>query len=385
MKTLLTILVLSFVLNTVLSQESYSQPILKMKKQFDEVLKKEDIHNGFFLLHSDRLGIHEQWVGGQSANGETITDRTPFHTTSVGKTFTATTIAMLADEEKLSFNDPAANYLPAEVMSGLHVIDGEDYGGQITISQLLQHRSGLPDYFEDEPTSGENMISLLFSEPERYWKPAELIQFTKQHFQAKFKPGTDYHYTDTEYILLGVIIEQLEGKSLHQVFAERIFQPLDMTLSSMHLRSEPMASPDYLMAELYAGTYEISGLKSLSADWAGGGLLSTSEDLYTFMRALQEGRLVKPATFKKMQQWTEESQGTYYGYGLRKWKLQELSPTLPKLTLIGHSGSTSSFMYYCPKLDTYLTGSFNQTDFREGHIKFLISVLSDLDKYNEQN
>ncbi len=89
---------------------------------------------------------------------------------------------------------------------------------------------------------------------------AELIQFTKQHFQATFKPGTDYHYTDTEYILLGLIIEQLEGKPLHQVFAERIFQPLNMTLSSMHLRSEPMASPNYPMAELYAEVYKISGL-----------------------------------------------------------------------------------------------------------------------------
>ncbi|MGB3779705.1 MAG: hypothetical protein WA960_15190 [Tunicatimonas sp.] len=60
MKTLPTILVLSFALNTVLSQESYSQPISKVKKQFDEVLKEKDIYNGFFLIHSDQLGIHEQ-------------------------------------------------------------------------------------------------------------------------------------------------------------------------------------------------------------------------------------------------------------------------------------------------------------------------------------
>jgi D-alanyl-D-alanine carboxypeptidase len=192
-KTLLTILALSFVLNTVLSQKSYAQPISKVKKQFDEVLKEEDIHNGFFLVHSDRLGIHEQWVGGQFANGGKITDRTPFHTTSVGKTFTATTIAMLADEGKLRFDDLAADYLPTEIISGLHVIDGVDYSNQITIGHLLQHRSGLPDYFEDEPTSGENMMNLLFSEPERYWEPEELIQFTKQHFQAKFVPSTNYH------------------------------------------------------------------------------------------------------------------------------------------------------------------------------------------------
>lgn len=385
MKTLLTALIFSIMLNTLLSPESRSQPIGKVEKQFNKVLKEENIHSGFFSAHSDRLGIHEQWVGGQFADGELVTARTPFHTTSIGKTFTATTIALLADEGKLRFDDPAANYLPTEMMQGLHVINGVDYGNQITISHLLQHRSGLPDYFEDEPTSGENMMGLLFSQPERYWEPEELIQFTKQHFQAKFEPGTDYHYTDTEYILLGLIIEQLEGEPLHQVFAERIFQPLNLTLSSMHLRSEPADTPDYPMAELYADTYEISGLKSLSADWAGGGLLSTSEDLYHFMKALQEGKLVQSATYQKMQQWTEESQGTYYGYGLRKWDLQELSSILPKLTLIGHSGSTSSFMYYCPELDTYLAGSFNQTDFKKGHIEFLVSILSGLYQFDKKS
>ncbi|MGD1894405.1 MAG: serine hydrolase domain-containing protein [Cyclobacteriaceae bacterium] len=385
MKTLLIAFILSTMLNTFLSPESRSQPIGKVKKQFDKVLKEKNIHSGFFSLHSDRLGIHEQWIGGQFADDELVTARTPFHITSVGKTFTATTIALLADEGKLRFDDPAANYLPTEMMQGLHVVDGVDYGNQITISHLLQHRSGLPDYFEDEPTSGENMMVLLFSQPERYWEPEELIQFTKQHFQAKFEPGADYHYTDTEYILLGLIIEQLEEKPLHQVFAERIFQPLGMNYSSMHLRSEPTNTPDYPMAELYAETYEISRLKSLSADWAGGGVLSTSEDLYHFMKALQEGKLVQPATYQKMQQWTDESQGTYYGYGLRKWELHELFPTLPKLTLIGHSGSTASFMYYCPELDTYLTGSFNQTDFKKGHIVFLVKVLSELKKYDKRN
>ncbi|MEM9676152.1 MAG: serine hydrolase domain-containing protein, partial [Bacteroidota bacterium] len=260
MKTLFATLIISLTVSGI--PESNAQPVDKLRKQFDEVLQKEDIHNGFFLVHSDRLGIHEQWVGGSFTNGESVTVKTPFHTASLGKTFTAITIAMLADEGKLNFGDPAATYLPTEILQGLHLMDGVDYGNQITISHLLQHRSGLSDYFEDEPKSGENMMNLLFSEPDRYWEPEELIEFTKDHFQAKFEPGTDYHYTDTGYILLGLIIEQLEGKPLHEVFAERIFQPLEMNYTSMHLRSQPIIYPDHPMAELYAGTYEISGLKS---------------------------------------------------------------------------------------------------------------------------
>jgi D-alanyl-D-alanine carboxypeptidase len=374
MKTLFNSLLL-LLMTLPFSQKSTAQPGEQLKNQLDKVLEQENIYSGFFSLHADRLDIHEQWAGGQFADGRAVTQLTPFHTASVGKTFTATTIAMLAEEGKLSFDDPAANYLPAQIIQTLHVIDGVDYSKQITISHLLQHRSGLPDYFEDEPTSGENMMNRLFSEPERHWEPEELIQFTRQYFQARFEPGTDYHYTDTEYILLGLIIEQLEGKPLHQVFAERIFQPLGMTLSSMHLRSEPMNTPDYPMAELYVGTTEISGMKSLSADWAGGGLLSTSEDLYRFMKALQEGTLVQPATYQQMQQWTDESLGFYYGYGLRKINLGELDPALNGLSLIGHSGTSSAFMYYCPELDTYLTGTFNQIDYYRDCHAFLADIL----------
>jgi len=365
----------TFLLAFIICLLTVGQSVQNLEPLFEKTLARKDIHNGFLLIHSDSLDLRLSLSKGTYADGRPVSVNTPFHVASVGKTFTATTILMLAEEGKLNFDDPAAKYLPADILQGLHMIEGVDYGDQITIVHLLQHRSGLPDYFEDEPVSGENMMSRIFSEPERHWEPEALIQFTKQHFQARFKPGTDYHYTDTEYILLGLIIEQLEGKPLHQVFAERIFLPLDMTLSSMHLRSEPIANPDHKLAELYAGTYEISRFKSLSADWAGGGLLSTSEDLYRFMKALQQGELVRPATYLKMQQWTEESLGFYYGFGLRKIELVELNPALSGLSLVGHSGTSSAFMYYCPELDTYLTGTFNQIDYHRDCHALLAEVL----------
>lgn len=211
----------TFLLDFIVCTLSVAQSIQNLEHLFDKTLACKDIQNGFLLIHSDSLNLH--LAKGAYADRRPVSVNTPFHTASVGKTFTATTIAMLAGEGKLKFDDPAANYLPTETLQGLHMIDGVDYASQITLSHLLQHLSGLPDYFEDETVSGEKMMSRLFSEPGRHWEPEELIQFTKQHFQARFEPGTNYYYTDTEYILLGLIIQQLEKKPLLQVFAERIF------------------------------------------------------------------------------------------------------------------------------------------------------------------
>lgn len=85
-----------------------------------------------------------------------------------------------------------------------------------------------------------------------------------------------------------------------------------------------------------------------------------------------------------MQNWTPESKGMYYGFGLRKFVLKELFFTLPDVTIIGHSGSTGSFMYYCPEWDTYLTGTFNQTEYLKEHVMFLAKVMTALKNKSEE-
>lgn len=333
------------------------------------------IYSSAFLLHADDPGLHESYANGEH-NGVAVTACTPFYTASVTKTFTATAIAMLVDEGLLSFDDPMYKHLPRELVEGLHVYEGHEYSREITIDQLLTHQSGLPDYWEDAPISGSNMMGRLFEKPAYFWQPEELIAFTRENFNARFAPGTGYHYSDTEYVLLGLIIQRLSNMPLHQFFRERIFAPLEMTSSWMHLRSEAIDQSTPAMAAFYAGSDDISGLTSLSADWAGGGIVSTSGDLFRFMSGLMNGKLVSEKSLEHMQAWIPESYGTQYGYGLRQWDLESFAPELAGLTIIGHSGTSSAYMYYCPELDTYLTGSFNQIDFKKDHIKFIMEVLA---------
>lgn len=349
-----------------------------IQEVFEKYTQEEGVKNAYFRLESsNQQQPLAELVYGQFKNGEQVTVNTPFYTASIGKTFTATAVAQLVDQNKLSFDDLVIDHLGATV-EGLSVIDGVDYSDQLTVKHLLSHTSGLPDYFEDQPKKGVNMMQMLLMEPNRHWEPEDLVSFTRENFQAHFKPGDGYHYTDTEYVLLGLIVEKLSGMGLHTFFEGQIFKPLSLNLTSMNLRSEPIEKPDFKMAEIYVGPMEISTYKSLSADWAGGAIRSSCRDLNAFLKALISGQLVSGSNLEKMQQWTLESQGTYYGYGLRKWILKELSPKLPEFTIIGHSGSTGAFMYYCPQLDLYLSGTFNNTDFQQQHILFISEVLTAL-------
>lgn len=349
---------------------------LKTEKLFQKELKKENVHNAILQVYSPSHKIDWQFAGGHFQNGEEVSVANPFYTASIGKTFTATAISVLVEQGKLSFDDNISEYLPDSIIENLHVFGGKDYSHEITIAQLLQHRSGLPDYFEDETRNGNpNMMQQLFTDTAKFWKPLEILGFVKENMQPLFPPGTGFHYTDTEYVLLGLIIEQVGEMELHDFFKVHFFEPLEMKHSYMFLRSVPLEKTAQL-SEAYVGDFEASTMTSLSADWAGGGLVSTGSDLIHFQQALFSGEIISKQTLAQMQNWVPETHGMEYGFGLRKIEFKKLFPTLPDLTVIGHSGSTGSFMFYCPELDVYLAGTLNQTDEVRSSVVLMVKVLS---------
>ncbi|MGQ1785423.1 serine hydrolase domain-containing protein [Saccharicrinis sp. GN24d3] len=360
------------------SAEQNHKGYKKTKKYFQKELKKDDVHNACLSVYSPGKKISWSFYGGDYKDGSQVSSENPFYLASIGKTFTATVILQLTEEGKLKLDDTIGQYLSCEVMEGLHMLNDTDYSNEITVRHLLQHTSGLPDYFEGKTKDGSpNMMEMLLVEPEKLWEPNELIVFSKHKMAPNFKPGTDYRYTDTEYILLGLIIEKLSGRALCDVFEERFFKPLQMHHTYMNLRSKPL-KPTSKIAEMYVGRIEVSALKSLSADWAGGGLVSTTEDINKFQTALFTEKLISNVSLEFMQNWIPESKSMYYGLGLRKFELREMFPMLPKLTLIGHSGSTASFMYYCPQLDVYLSGTLNQTNQVKESVLLMVKILLQL-------
>lgn len=346
---------------------------------FNQQTKQEDIHQATIKVFSKpkQMDIEYNYGNPTISNSEPLP--VPFYTASIGKIFTAVSIGILKDQGKLKFNDLISKYLPENMVRNLHVLDGVHYGKTITIAQLLQHTSGLPDYFEDQPINGESkIIDQLFIYPNKKWTPEELLTFTENNLTPKFKPGEDYYYTDTEYLLLALIIEEISGMSLHEFYKQHIFIPFNLQHTYLNLKSKPLAKTAP-MAGIYAETFEISNYKSLSADWGGGGIISTNSDLITFLQALFNHKIVKKKTLNAMQNWTKETLGMYYGFGLRKIEFNQLDSRLKPYSIIGHSGATGSFLYYCPQLDVYISGTLNQSESTQRSVLLVYEVLNSIE------
>lgn len=350
---------------------------------FNAELEKQTIKNALFHIHSKSKGINIQLAEGNFNTKNIGTIHTPFYTASITKMLTATAIGILKDNHQLNFNDKIHQYLPNLLIKNLHVLNGKDYSKAISIAHLLQHTSGLPDYFEEKTVDGSpNIMMQLFMDMDKNWNPKELIKFTKAKMSPLFIPGKGYHYTDTEYVLLGLIIENISGITLDQFFKKFIFKPLGMDHSYLNLKSTPIKKTSK-MAEFYFREIEVSSFTSLSADWAGGGLVSTTQDLICFFEAFNNNLIVKESTRIEMQNWIDETMGFKYGWGLRKVLFKNLLGQNSSIELIGHNGSTASFLWYCSQLDIYLAGTLNQVEASKNSLMLVYKILNTIK--NNQN
>ncbi|MHA7843237.1 MAG: serine hydrolase domain-containing protein [Winogradskyella sp.] len=343
-----------------------------IKQRFKTELEKGNIKSGILHVYSESRGIDIQMA---ESKEDSISIDYPFYTASVTKMFTATAIGILKDQNKLNFDDKIAQYLPDTLINNLHILDGKDYSKDLTIVHLLQHTSGLPDYFTDQTKDGSpNIINQVLIDPNKSWHAIEMIEFTKEKMTPRFIPGVGYHYTDTEYVLLALIIESISGLTLDEFFKQHIFQPLKMNGSYINLKSSPLDNK-LPIVKFYASQYELSSLKSLSADWGGGGLVATTEDLITFLKAFNKDTILKKETRLTMQNWLYETKGMEYGLGIRKVSIDKLTDKESDLQLIGHPGATASFLWYCPQLDTYISGTLNQLEASKSAMILVYDIL----------
>jgi D-alanyl-D-alanine carboxypeptidase len=205
---------------------------------------------------------------------------------SVTKAYIAVVVLQLEAEGRLDIDDPVERWLPGLVPNG----------GAITLRELLNHTSGLYNYTDDN-----DFIQRLIADPGRAWPPRDLIAFALAH-PPLFAPGANWSYSNTNYILLGLVVEAVTGKALGQVLQERIFTPLTLTATSFPLGIE--LAPDFVhgYVQLSQGTPLIDITQALSPSWgwAAGGIVSNARDVTTFYRALLTGRLLQATQLNEM-------------------------------------------------------------------------------------
>lgn len=225
-----------------------------------------------------------------------IATNTVFRIASITKQFTTVALMRLVEQDKLSVDDPLTRFFP----------DYPTNGQQITVHHLLTHTSGIFSY-TDDPEFG--LKKMRFDRT-----PEQLLQeFSRVPFD--FAPGTDYHYNNSAYILLGLIIEQVSGMSYADYLHREIFQPLGMT-QSCYLHNEPIVphrASGYVPAR--NDTFENMGFLSMTQPYAAGAIGSTVIDLARWDKALDENKLISAATLRKMQTSATLNDGTPTGYG----------------------------------------------------------------------
>ena len=314
---------------------------------------------------------------------------THFRIASITKTMTSAVIVLLAQEGKLQFSDPVSKYVP-------NVPNGEN----ITIAELLKMRSGLYGY-----TNDPEFATTLDADPKKAISPQEVLAIAFRH-PPEFPPGTAYDYSNTNYILLGLIAEKVDGKPLAQTFQDRLYGPVGLKQTLLP-GSEDTAIPDpYSHGYMYggtafalvdtpyppdmqaaarAGTLQPIDYTHQNSSYAmgAGGAISTANDLATWIQALVDGQLFN-ADFQR--QWFDSPQLTdpaepaapQYGYGIER---QNWAPNVTMYYHFGELPGFNSFSGYDPVNKVTLVLWSNLTvapDSRPTANVFLVKVVDQI-------
>jgi D-alanyl-D-alanine carboxypeptidase len=227
-----------------------------------------------------------------------VSDR--WRTASLTKTYTAVVVLQLAGEGRLSLDDTVERWLPGLVPGG----------AAITVRQLLNHTSGLFDYFEDPA-----LVKRVVRNPTRAWTPQELIAIGTSHGPL-FAPGTNSSYSNTGYQLLGLIVEAATGNTIGSELGRRIFEPL--RLRDTTFDTQPRIAGRHAHGYLRLGGPSLTDFTVLSPTiaGAGGAIVSTVDDVARFYRALLSGRLLRADLLGTMTTIDPAARRAGYGLGL---------------------------------------------------------------------
>lgn len=287
-----------------------------------------------------------------------------FPIASISKMFTAVLIMQLADEGRIKLDQSVQSILTDVDLSGLHIVNGIDHSTALTVRHLLHQTSGLADYYESD------LAHALKQGRDRSYDLHDVLQMTKAlPPQAEPDSGRS-HYSDTNYQLLGAVIEAATGQTYDQALQDRICQPLGLRQTGV-LQGSDVGLP------VYHESKRLDIPRILSSMTSDGGIISTPDEMLVFLQAFMRNQLFDPKHVTQMGQWNKLFFPLKYGFGLVQIKLPRWM-TLFRATpeLIGHSGASGSFAFYAPERDIYLIGTFNQTDAPRRPIGFMFRVLN---------
>ncbi|WP_094980751.1 serine hydrolase domain-containing protein [Rhodococcus pyridinivorans] len=326
------------------SEEAGPEYVAEVESTVDRLMRDNAIPGAVIQISSPDRG---DWTGtfGTSTldTDDPISADDHFRIGSNTKTMTVTAILQLVQEGRVSLEDPISKY-----------IDGVPNGDTITIAQLAEMRSGLYSY-----TFDPEFNATLDREPEKVWTQEELLQIAFSR-PVNFPPGEQFEYSNTNTVLLGLVIEELTGMPVAEAFDERIFAPLelgntsfpaieDSSIPDPHPRGymfgtnvstiDTFELPDDQQAAALAGTLKPNDVTDDNPSWAwtAGAAISTVDDMTTYVKALVGGGLLDEQMQNTRLDSVQSVGGGTAGYGLG---MAQFGP------LLGHDGQLPGFMTF---------------------------------------
>ncbi len=251
---------------------------------------------------------------------------------SITKTFTATAVLQLVDQKRLALDDTLDRYVP-----------GIPNGKKVTIRDLLAMSSGIYDY-----TSDPNFATAFVADPARPWIPQQAVKIMREH-SPDFVPGTKTVYSDSNYILLGLILEQVTAETAGYVINRRVVEPAKLTQTVFPLTPTlPRPHPTgYLPTEAgFSVPPAAVGNVNPNAAWTAGAMTSAVDDLEEWSRVLADGSLLSERLQAERLRFRRfDGAKINAGYGLGVERINDI---------VGHNGAIVGFstaMYRIPKYD----------------------------------
>lgn len=263
-----------------------------------------------------------------------ITPATVFRLGSITKQFASATLLQLAHEGKLSLADPLSKFIP----------DYPQPGASATVRQLLSHTSGIQDYTEIPGWMVEANTNKAYT-------TEQLIEVFKDK-PAQFKPGAQWSYDNSGYILVGAIIEKVTGNPWYQAVNERIAGPLHLTTLRYGVEEPSITNMAVGYEPAGEGKFKAAQKINMSVPGAAGALVGTVGDLAAWANALHHGKVLDAASYKAMTSKTKTADGKLnsYGFGMAVDEIRG-HPT------IGHDGGIFGFVtssIYVPEQDVFV-------------------------------
>jgi CubicO group peptidase (beta-lactamase class C family) len=323
-----------------------------LNNYIDKLIRENDLSGTVLIAEGERLVFERAFGFADAKRAVQVTSETRFNLGSGNKMFTALAIAQLVAAGKLNYSDPLIKFFPH--------FPKREFAGKATIHHLLSHTSGVGEFWTDEY--------------KKHWHEIKTLQdYLPWIYKAgvNFEPGKEFHYSNSNFLLAGLIIEQASGMDYYDYIRKNIYQPLGMTASDSYFRNDSKAG---LAAPLKrVGESWVVADQNLRGSSAGGGY-STTRDMLKFARGLVAGKILSKENLSAMlaSKTRGLAEASDYGYGF----ILSSESNVPSY---GHGGIAAGVNFefrYFPQRDLMFVIFCNQNngaydDLRKNIIKLI--------------